>query len=146
MRLKLIPPPVRPDAYPDVSGCPYAGCGGRHVQPWQAVRKPLRDAALAEVVARRYRCVRCGRTCRAYPAGAGPDQTSARLKGVAVVCYVLGMSYGAVATAPAALGFPPSKVAVYNAAQAAGAAVPGRRREAAARGGAGAGWPGRGRT
>ena len=49
-----------------------------------------------EVLAHRYRCVRCGRTFRVYPVGVSHDQTSARLKGVAVMFYVLGMSYGAV--------------------------------------------------
>jgi hypothetical protein len=135
MRLSLILPPVQPEVYPAVATCPYAGCGSRHVQPWQAVAKPLRDTQLAAVVARRYRCVRCGRTFRVYPAGVSHDQTSARLKGVAVMFYVLGMSYGAVATALSALGWPLSKVAVYYAVQEAGAAVTGLRREAVARGG-----------
>ena len=135
MRLSLILPPVQPEVYPAVTGCPDAGCGGQHVQHWQAVRKPLRDTQLSEVVALRYRCVRCGRTFRVYPEGVSHDQTSARLKGVAVMFYVLGMSYGAVATALRALGWPLSKVAVYYAVQEAGAAVAGLRREAVARGG-----------
>ena len=135
MRLSLLLPPVHPEVYPDVTGCPYAGCGGCHLQHWQAVPKPLRDTQLHHVIAQRYRCVRCGRTFRVYPAGVSPDQTSARLKGVAVMFYVLGMSYGAVATALAALGWPLSKVAVYYAVQEAGATVAGLRREAVRRGG-----------
>jgi hypothetical protein len=135
MRLSLILPPVQPEVYPAVATCPYVGCGGEHVQHWQAVPKPLRDTQLHQVIALRYRCVRCGRTFRVYPVGVSHDQTSARLKGVAVMLYVLGMSYGAVATALAALGFPLSKVAVYYAVQDAGAAVAGLRREAVARGG-----------
>lgn len=135
MRLRLILPPGEPEVYPAVDGCPYAGCEGRHVPHWQAVTKPLRDTQLDAVVAHRYRCVRCGRTFRVYPHGVSHDQTSARLKGVAVMFYVLGMSYGAVATALGALGWPLSKVAVYDAVQEAGAAVPGLRREAMARGG-----------
>jgi hypothetical protein len=135
MRLTLILPPVQPEVYPAGAPCPYAGCGGRHVQHWQAVPKPLRDTQFGEVVAHRYRCVRCGRTFRVYPQGVGPDQTSARLKGVAIMFYVLGMSYGAVAIALAALGWPLSKVAVYYAVQEAGAAVAGLRREAVHRGG-----------
>ena len=135
MRLSLLLPPVQPEVYPVVAGCPYAGCGGRHVQHWQAAPKPLRDTQFAEVVAHRYRCVRCGRTFRVYPRGVGHDQTSARLKGVATMFYVLGMSYGAVAIALSALGWPLSTVAVYYAVQEAGAAVAGRRREAVQRGG-----------
>src|SRR4051812_16529793 len=135
MRLSLILPPVQPERYPAVTHCPYSGCGGEHVQPWQAVAKPLRDTVFTEVSAQRYRCVRCGRTFRLYPVGVSHDQTSARLKGVAIMFYVLGMSYGAVAAALSALGWPLSKVAVYYAVQEAGAAVTGLRREAVARGG-----------
>jgi hypothetical protein len=135
MRLQLILPPVQPEVYPAVETCPYEACGGRHFQHWQTVPKPLRDTQVSEVAAQRYRCVRCGRTFRVYPRGVSPDQTSARLKGVAVMFYVLGMSYGAVATALTALGWPLSKVAVYYAVQGAGAAVAGLRREAVERGG-----------
>jgi transposase-like protein len=135
MRLRLILPPVQPEVYPTDVGCPYAGCGGGHVQHWQTVTKPLRDTQLQVVEAQRYRCARCGRTFRVYPVGVSHDQTSARLKGVAVMFYVLGMSYGAVATALSALGWPLSKVAVYYAVQAAGAAVVGLRRAAVGRGG-----------
>jgi transposase-like protein len=135
MRLRVIPPPVQPDVYPEPRGCPYADCGSPHVQFRQAVRKPVRDTQLHEVVAHRYQCPRCGRTFRVYPVGVSHDQTSARLKGVAVLFYVLGMSYGAVAIALEALGCPLSKVAVYNAVQEAGAAVVGLRREAVRRGG-----------
>ena len=135
MRLSLLLPPVQPEVYPEVTGCPYAGCGGQHLQHWQAVPKPLRDTQLHQVMAQRSRCVRCGRTFRVYPVGVSHDQTSARLKGVAVMFYVLGMSYGAVASAMAALGWPLSKVAVYYAVQEAGAAVGGLRREAVRHGG-----------
>jgi len=135
MRLSLLLPPVLPEVYPALTGCPSAGCGGQHVQHWQAVPKPLRATVPREVIAHRYRCVRCGRTFRVYPEGVTHDQTSARLKGVAVMFYVLGMSYGAVATALSTLGWPLSKVAVYNTVQAAGAAVAGLRREAVRHGG-----------
>jgi hypothetical protein len=135
MRLSLILPPVQPEVYPAVERCPSAGCEGEHFQHWQAVAKPLRDTVYREVIAQRSRCVRCGRTFRVYPLGVSHDQTSARLKGVAVMFYVLGMSYGAAATALSALGWPLSKVAVYYAVQESGAAVAGLRREAVARGG-----------
>jgi transposase-like protein len=134
MRLSMILPPVQPDCYPALETCPYADCGGRHFQHWQRVGKPLRDTILSEVTAQRYRCMRCDRTFRVYPVGVSHDQTSARLKGVAVMFYVLGMSYSAVSIALTALGWSLSRVAVYNAVQEAGAAVVGLRREAVARG------------
>jgi hypothetical protein len=136
MRLQIVPPPVRPTEYPASVACPYPDCGSPHVQFRQAVPKPVRDLHLTAAIAHRYACPRCGRTFRVYPTGISHDQTSARLKGIAVMFYVLGMSYGAVALALAGLGCPLSKVAVYNAVQAAGAAVPGLRREAVRRGGA----------
>ena len=135
MRLKLIPPPVRPEVYPEPAGCPHPDCGSRHVGFRQAVLKPLRDTKLEAVIARRYQCPRCGRTFRVYPVGVSHDQASARLKGIAVMFYALGMSYGAVASALAALEWPLSKVAVYYAVQEAGAAVARLRREAVGRGG-----------
>jgi len=135
MRLLVIPPPVQPEVYPEPEGCPCVDCGSRHVQFRQAVRKPLRDPFVPEVVAHRYQCPRCGRTFRVYPVGVSHDQTSARLKGLAVLFYVLGMSYGAVALALGALGCPLSKVAVYNVVQAAGGRVAGLRRDAVHRGG-----------
>ncbi len=135
MRLTILPPTLQPEVYPEVTGCPYPDCGGRHLQLRQTVPQPLRDTVLTAVAAKRYGCLRCGRTCRVYPRGVDHDQTSARLKGVAVMFSVLGMSYGAAAAALRALGFPLRKVAVYNYVQAAGAAVPGRRREAVRHGG-----------
>ncbi len=135
MRLVVIPPQVQPEVYPEPEGCPAADCGSRHVQFRQAVRKPLRDPYVREVVAHRYQCPRCGRTFRLYPVGVSHDQTSDRLKGLAVLCSVLGMSYGAVALALEALGCPLSKVAVSNAVQAAGARVAGLRSEAVRHGG-----------
>src|SRR3954465_13031919 len=135
MRLLVIPPPVEPEVFPEPRGCPFPGCGSGHVRFRQAVRKPLRDTQLTEVVAHRYQCPRCGGTFRVYPVGVSHNQTSARLKGLAVLFYVLGMSYGAVAIALGALGSPLSKVAVYNAVQEGGAAVAGLRREAVRRGG-----------
>lgn len=135
MRLLVIPPPVQPAVYPEPEGCSSPACGSRHVQFRQAVRKPLRDPFGAEVIAHRYQCPRCGRTFRGYPVGVSHDQTSARLQGLAVLFYVLGMRYGAVAIALSALGAPLSKVAVSNAVQAAGTRVAGLRREAVGRGG-----------
>ena len=129
MRLLMRLPAVDPTASPVPQACPH-GCGGRHFKLRQVVTKPLRDTKLAAVVAHRYGCLRCGRTFRVYPPGVSHAQTSARLRGLAVLLYVLGLSYGAVALTLDALGHALSKVAVYNAVQAAGAKVPGLRRDA----------------
>jgi len=141
MRLKLLLPPVRPDVYREPVVCPYEGCGGKHFRLRQASHKPLRDTLLTAVVAHRYECLRCNRTFRVYPTGVSHAQSSARLKGLGVLLYVLGLSYGAVALALVAsgkatrlwreaLGHPLCKTAVYNAVQAAGEKAPGLRRNA----------------
>ena len=130
MRLKLLLPPVRPDVYDEPTACPHKGCGGTHFHMRQVSLKPLRDTLLTGVVARRYECLRCGHTFRVYPTGVSKAQTSARLRGLGVLLYVLGMSYGAVALTLEALGHPLSKTAAYDAVQAAGEKVPGLRRDA----------------
>ena len=129
MRLLMRLPRVDPTAIPVPQTCPR-GCGGQHFKRRQVVAKPLRDTTLAAVVSHRYGCLRCGRTFRVYPAGVSQAQTSARLRGLGVLLYLLGLSYGAVALTLEALGHPLSKVAIYDAVQAAGAKVPGLRRDA----------------
>jgi len=128
MRLKLLLPQVAPDGFQAPSVCPYAQCGGRHMQLRQEVAKAVRDTVYTEVTARRYECLRCGRTFRLYPLGINEDQTSRRLKGLAVLFYIMGLSYGAVALVLSALGHPLGKTAVYEAVQAAGEKVAGLRR------------------
>jgi hypothetical protein len=76
-----------------------------------------------------YDCLYSGRTFRAYPLGINDDQTSRGLKGLAVLFYLMGLSYDAVALVLSALGHLLGKTAVYEAVQAAGAKVTGLRRE-----------------
>lgn len=130
MRLKLILPVVKGDEYVVPAECPGGGCGGARFKLMQETTKRLRDTTLREVVARRYWCVRCGRTFRVYPSGVSRAQCSQRLKGLGVLLYVLGLSYGAVALALEALGHPFGKTAVYDAVQSAGERVVGLRRDA----------------
>jgi len=129
MRLVMRLPVVDPTVLPEPQQCPY-GCGGQHFQHRQTVPKPLRDTKLEQVEAHRYGCLRCGRTFRVYPPGVSIAQTSTRLRGLGILLYLLGLSYGAAALTLEALGHPLSKVAIYNAVQAAGAKVPGLRRDA----------------
>jgi len=130
MRLKLLLPPVRPDVYEEPAVCPSKGCDGRHFHLRQESLKPLRDTLFPAVVAQRYECLRCGDTFRVYPTGVSRAQTSARLRGLGVLFYILGMSYGAASLALRALGHPLCKTAVYDAVQAAGEKVHGLRRDA----------------
>jgi hypothetical protein len=96
MRLRILLPKVNPEAIRVPTHCVYAGCGGRKFHLRQEVSKALRDTVYHEVQVPRYQCLRCKRTFRVYPEGTTRAQTSLRVKGLAVMLYLLGLSYGAV--------------------------------------------------
>jgi len=93
------------------------------------VQKALRDTKYTLVEVHRYRCLKCGRTFRVYPKGVSKAQVSDRVKGLAVMLYLLGLSYGAVSLAMESLGVPFSKTQVYDTVQAAARRIPGMKRE-----------------
>ena len=128
MRLQLILPRVEPEEIKPPSKCPYEGCDGIHFQFWQAVEKPVRDTKHSRVVAHRYQCLRCFRTHRVYPKGVSQDHISQRVKGLGILLYLLGLSYGATSLALEALGVYMCKTSVYEAVQAAAEKVPGMKR------------------
>jgi transposase-like protein len=128
MRLKLILPVVDPEQFREPTHCIDPKCKGDHFVPWQEVRKNVRDSEYEAVTARRYKCVRCGRTFRVYPQGVQKGQVSQRVKGMGVMLYLLGLSYGAVELMLAALGIYLSKSSVYRAVQATAEALPGMKR------------------
>lgn len=108
--------------------CPYPRCGSQDVLLRQLVSKAVRDPFLRHVIARRYGCLRCGRTFRVYPSGIGPTQTSLRLRRLSLLLYLLGLSYAEVPRALAALGQPISKTSVYLIVRSTGISVPELRR------------------
>lgn len=130
MRLQLILPRVEPTETREPRECPYEGCGGRHFRFLQEVDKPLRDTVYPRVKAQRYCCLRCKRSFRVYPPGVSRAQSSQRLHGLAIMLYLLGLSYGAVSLALEALGAYLCKSQVYEVVQAAAERVPGLKREA----------------
>jgi len=129
VRLQLILPHVVPQEIHPPTVCPYKGCGGQLSRLHQVVEKPLRDTRYPEVEAQRYECLRCGRTFRVCPQGVSKAQASLRVKGLAVLLYLLGLSYGAASLALEALGVYLCKSRVYDAVQAAAERVPGLKRE-----------------
>jgi transposase-like protein len=129
MRLHLLLSKVEPKEISEPSECVYAGCGGKRLQLHQEVEKALRDTMHQQVQAYRYRCLKCGRTFRVYPKGVSQAHTSERVKGLAVLLYLLGLSYGAVSLALESLGVPLSKTEVYNTVQAAARRIAGMKRE-----------------
>ena len=128
MRLQMILPKVEPNQIKAPEKCPEPGCQGRHFQFLQAVPKAIRDTVHDGVEAHRYKCLRCGQTFRVYPVGVSRDQVSPRVKGLGVMLYLLGLSYGAASIALEALGVYLAKSSIYGAVQAAAEKVPGLKR------------------
>ncbi len=129
MRLHMILPRVELKVLTPPTACAYSNCTGTHFRLHQEVPKPLRDTRYAQVTACRYQCLRCKRTFRHYPAGVSAAHTSQRVKGLAVMLYLLGLSYGAVSIVLEALGAYMCKTQVYAAVQAAAERVPGLKRQ-----------------
>jgi transposase-like protein len=124
MRLKLILPVVEVGKYDRPGNCPY-GCGGEEFFLRQEVKKQVCDTVHSEVKARRYECLNCHRTFRVYPQGVNQKQFSQRVIGMAVMLYLLGLSYGAVVLMLEALGIWMGKTSVYESVQAVAERVPG---------------------
>lgn len=124
MRLKLMLPVVDAEKYNRPEDCPY-GCGGQEFWIRQVVKKAVRDTQQQEVKVRRYECLQCHRTFRVYPQGINQKQFSQRAIGMAVMLYLLGLSYGAVVLMLEALGLWMGKTTVYEAVQAMAERVPG---------------------
>lgn len=71
--------------------CP--ACKGETFQRWGGQVKRVRDPQVKAVVVYRYRCCACCHTFRQYPAGVDRAQQSQRLRKLAALTWVLGLSY-----------------------------------------------------
>ena len=125
MRLKLLLPEVKPDQFSTPKKCTREGCKGKRFYPRQEVEKAVVDAKYRVVTAWRFECASCDCTFRVYPQGVGRQHISHRVIGLAVMLYVLGLSYGAVSLVLEALGIGIGKSSVYRAVQAVAERVPG---------------------
>lgn len=128
MRLHMILPRVEPDNISPPTRCPKPACRSKRLYFHQQVQKPLRDTAVHQVLVHRYRCLKCGHVFRVYPKGVSRDHTSQRVKGLAVLLYLLGLSYGATSLAMEALGIYMCKSRIYDTVQAAARRVRGLKR------------------
>jgi len=129
MRLKLILPKVEPSEFEYPQKCPRKGCAGMRYIPRQEVKKKIVDAQHPKVMAWRCECMRCGHVFRVYPKGVSHKQISKRVNGMAVMMYLLGLSYGAVEIVLGSLGIGIGKTSVYRAVQEVAKQVPGMKRE-----------------
>jgi hypothetical protein len=93
--------------------------------PRQEVTKKIVDAQHSEVTALRYECKKCAGAFRVYPDGVSEKRISKRVNGMAIMLYVLGLSYGAVEIVLSSLGMSIGKTSVYRVVQSAAEKVPG---------------------
>src|SRR5512140_917306 len=98
------------------SKCPY--CGGDIFQRWGQIHKPLRDTQIKAVQVYRYRCNRCRRTFRHYPEGVDRASQSLRLRQLASLSWVLGLSYRGVVGVFAAFGVELARMSAWRDVQA----------------------------
>ena len=124
MRLKLLLPDVKIGKYSQPKKCSHPGCPGKTFYPRQIVLKKIVDTQYVEVSAWRYQCAKCGCTFRVYPEGVNHQQISMRVLGMAVMLYILGLSYGAVELVLGSLGVGIGKTSVYRVVQFAAEQVP----------------------
>jgi hypothetical protein len=129
MRLNLLLPDVKLDQLQLPKRCAKKECKGKRFYPHQVVEKKIVDGKYQKVQAWRYECASCGCTFRVYPQGVGHQHISHRVIGLAVMLYVLGLSYGAVTIVLATLGVGIGKTSVYRAVQAVAKKVPGMKQE-----------------
>jgi transposase-like protein len=92
--------------------CPF--CSGDIFQRWGKVAKPVLDQHVRQVKVFRYRCCRCRRTFRHYPEGVDRADQTLRLRKLAAILWVLGLSLRSVQLALAAFGVPLSYMSVWR--------------------------------
>jgi len=75
--------------------CP--ACGGEVLQRWGGSIRKVRDPYVEEVIVYRYRCWRCRHVFRHYPEGVDQAQQTQRLRKLAALSWLLGLSYRGLA-------------------------------------------------
>ncbi len=128
MHLNVRLPKVEPQTIQPPTRCPLPHptqpkrkCRGTRFKAHQRYcRKPVRDTRQVQVIAQRYRCLKCQRTFRVYPPGVSSAHQSDTLKGLSVLLYILGLSFQGVSDLLESLDFPLSKTTAYENVQAAG--------------------------
>ena len=92
--------------------CP--NCQGQTFQGWGETIKPVRDSCYRTVKVKRYRCCHCHKTFRHYPAGVDRADQTQRLRKLAALCWVLGLSLRGVCSVFEAFGISLSHMSVWR--------------------------------
>jgi hypothetical protein len=94
------------------SNCPY--CQGDAFQRWGAVQKPVLDSQVRTVWVYRYFCCKCGRTFRHYPEGIDRAAQTQRLRKLAPILWVLGLSLRTCQKVLSAMGVNMSHMSIWR--------------------------------
>jgi transposase-like protein len=94
------------------SRCP--SCKHGTFQRWGGQMKTVRDPQVKQVQVYRYRCCQCGHTFRYYPEGLDEGRQSQRLRRLAALCWVLGLSFRGIAGVFAAFGVGISRMTAWR--------------------------------
>jgi len=92
--------------------CP--NCHGGTFQRWGRVTKAVKDNRHRTVKVYRYRCCHCKRTFRHYPPGVDRATQTQRLRKLAALCWVLGLSLRGVCSVFGAFGISLSHMSVWR--------------------------------
>lgn len=92
--------------------CP--SCQGQTFQRWGKGCKRVRDNRYRSVEVFRYRCCRCHRTFRHYPPGVDRADQTQRLRKLAALLWVLGLSLRGVCAVLSAFGVRLSHMSVWR--------------------------------
>jgi hypothetical protein len=130
MRLRIVLPKVNPEAITVPTRCVYPGCRGRKFH----LRKARGESTARYGVSRGAGAslsvfARANAPFWSIPRGRRLPRPAPRVKGLAVMLYLLGLSYGATSLALEALGVYLCKSRVYDAVQETAKLVPGLKRD-----------------
>ena len=106
--------------------CP--SCQGETFQRWGKVSKPVKDNSIDIVKVYRYRCNHCGRTFRHYPEGVDRADQTQRMRKLAAICWMLGLSLRGVSVVLSAFDASLSHMTVWRDMQEQAALLEKRRR------------------
>jgi transposase-like protein len=95
--------------------CPY--CSGATFQRWGGEAKRVSDPHLGEVWVYRYRCCQCRRTFRQYPQGIERARQTARMRALAAIGWIFGMSYRGSSRYLSAFGISLSRMSIWRDVQ-----------------------------
>jgi len=96
-------------------GCPK--CGGETFQRWGGSIRQVRDPHVREVLVYRYRCCRCRHVLRHYPSGVSPASQTARMRALAAIGWILGMSYRGVSRYMSGFGVKLGRMSIWRDVQ-----------------------------